>query len=116
MSNGLALVNGSDTKELVAMPSSSDPTRTTVGYVDKTAGNVEIPENPVSTGSLGGLLKFRNEDLDSARNKLNQLALNFADSFNTQHKAGFDSKGNAGTDFFSIGGPSVVSNSKTAPP
>ncbi|AUY24900.1 MAG: flagellar hook-associated protein FlgK [Mixta calida] len=112
MSNGLALVNGSDTKELVAMPSSSDPTRTTVGYVDKTAGNVEIPENLVSTGSLGGLLKFRNEDLDSARNKLNQLALNFADSFNTQHKAGFDSKGNAGTDFFSIGGPSVVSNSK----
>lgn len=114
MSNGLALVNGAETRQLVAMTASSDPTRTTIGYVDKTAGNVEIPESLVSTGSLGGLLKFRSEDLDSARNKLNQLALNFADSFNTQHKAGFDSEGNAGTDFFSIGGPSVVGNSKNA--
>ncbi|UQY45682.1 flagellar hook-associated protein FlgK [Erwinia sp. PK3-005] len=114
MSNGLTLVNGADTRQLVAMTASSDPTRTTVGYVDKTAGNVEIPESLVSTGSLGGLLKFRSEDLDSARNKLNQLALNFADSFNTQHKAGFDSEGNAGTDFFAIGGPTVVSNSKNA--
>lgn len=114
MSNGLALVNGADTRQLVAMTASSDPTRTTVGYVDKTAGNVEIPESLVSTGSLGGLLKFRSEDLDSARNKLNQLALNFADSFNTQHKAGFDSEGNAGTDFFAIGGPTVVGNSKNS--
>lgn len=114
MSNGLSLVNGADTRQLVAMTASSDPTRTTVGYVDKTAGNVEIPESLVSTGSLGGLLKFRSEDLDSARNKLNQLALNFADSFNTQHKAGFDSEGNAGTDFFAIGAPSVVGNSKNA--
>jgi flagellar hook-associated protein 1 FlgK len=112
MSNGLALVNGADTRQLVAMTASNDPTRTTVGYVDKTAGNVEIPESLVSTGSLGGLLKFRTEDLDPARNKLNQLALNFADSFNTQHKAGFDSEGNAGTDFFTIGGPTVVGNSK----
>ncbi|GLR09698.1 flagellar hook-associated protein FlgK [Mixta theicola] len=114
MSNGLALVNGADTRQLVAMTASSDPTRTTVGYVDKTAGNVEIPESLVSTGSLGGLLKFRTEDLDSARNKLNQLALNFADSFNTQHKQGFDSEGNAGTDFFAIGGPTVTGNSKNS--
>ncbi|MGD8106479.1 flagellar hook-associated protein FlgK [Pantoea sp. FN0302] len=114
MSNGLALVNGADTRQLVAMTASNDPTRTTIGYVDKTAGNVEIPESLVSTGSLGGLLKFRTEDLDSARNKLNQLALNFADNFNTQHKAGFDSEGNAGTDFFAIGGPTVVGNSKNA--
>ena len=112
MSNGLSLVNGADTRQLVAMTASSDPTRTTVGYVDKTAGNVEIPESLVSTGSLGGLMKFRSEDLDSARNKLNQLALNFADSFNTQHKAGFDSEGKAGGDFFNIGGPTVVGNSK----
>ncbi|MFD1803139.1 flagellar hook-associated protein FlgK [Mixta tenebrionis] len=112
MSNGLTLVNGSDSNQLVAMASSSDPARTTIGYVDKTAGNVEIPESLISNGSLGGLLKFRNEDLDAARNKLNQLALNFADSFNTQHKAGYDSEGKAGVDFFSVGGPAVVGNGK----
>ncbi|QKJ86765.1 Flagellar hook-associated protein FlgK [Paramixta manurensis] len=112
MNNGPTLVNGGDTTKLVAMASSSDPSRTTVGYVDKTAGNIELDEGQISNGSLGGLLKFRHDDLDPARNQLNQLALNFADSFNTQHRAGFDSNGDAGTDFFDIGAPSVVSNSK----
>ena len=45
------LVNGKNTTQLVAMPSSSDPSRTTVGYVDKLAGNVEIPEKTLTTGS-----------------------------------------------------------------
>lgn len=112
--NGLALVNGSSANQLVAMASSSDPTRTTVGYVDPQAGNVEIPEKQLTTGSLGGLLTFRSENLDAARNRLGQLAVAFADSFNTQHKAGVDSNGDAGTDFFTIGGPTVVGNSKNS--
>lgn len=112
--NGISLVSGATSRQLVAMPSSSDPTRTTVGYVDPQAGNVEIPEKQLSTGSLGGLLSFRSENLDAARNRLGQLAVAFADSFNTQHKAGVDSTGAAGTDFFAIGGPTVVSNSKNS--
>ena len=106
------LVNGKNTTQLVAMPSSSDPSRTTVGYVDKLAGNVEIPEKTLTTGSLGGLLAFRSQDLDTAQNQLGQLAAAFTTSFNAVQTAGYDSNGNQGTDFFTIGSPSVLSNTK----
>ncbi|WP_418156497.1 flagellar hook-associated protein FlgK [Pantoea agglomerans] len=114
MANGLTLVNGDKSHDLVAMPSSSDPTRTTIGYVDKQAGNVEIPEKLITTGSLGGLLAFRTQDLDLAQNQLGQLAAAFTTSFNDVHKQGFDSKGNPGVDFFNIGSPIVVGNSKNS--
>ncbi|WP_292990953.1 flagellar hook-associated protein FlgK [Pantoea sp.] len=114
MANGLTLVNGDKSHDLVAMPSSSDPTRTTIGYVDKQAGNVEIPEKLITTGSLGGLLAFRTQDLDLAQNQLGQLAAAFTTSFNDVHKQGFDSKGNQGVDFFNIGSPLVVSNNKNS--
>lgn len=114
MANGLTLVNGTNSNQLVAMTSSSDPTRTTIGYVDKQAGNVEIPEKLITTGSLGGLLAFRSQDLDLAQNQLGQLAAAFTTSFNAVHKQGFDSNGDKGVDFFNIGTPTVVSNSKNS--
>jgi flagellar hook-associated protein 1 FlgK len=112
MANGYSLVQGSNARQLAAVPSSADPTRTTVAYVDGVAGNVEIPEKLIDTGSLGGLMTFRSQELDQTRNTLGQLALAFADAFNTQHKEGFDANGDAGKDFFAIGGPSVLSNTK----
>lgn len=110
--NGISLVQGSNYNQLAAVPSSADPTRTTIALVDKTAGNQPIPESSITSGALGGLFTFRTDDLDSARNRLGQLAMAFTDSFNTQHKAGVDSEGNAGTDFFTIGKPEVLSNTK----
>lgn len=112
MANGYTLVQGSTARQLAAVASSDDPARTTVAYVDNTAGNVEIPEKLLTTGSLGGLLTFRSQDLDQTRNTLGQLALSFADAFNAQHKEGYDVDGNQGTDFFTIGSPSTLSNSK----
>ncbi|MDI3428430.1 MULTISPECIES: flagellar hook-associated protein FlgK [unclassified Enterobacter] len=114
--NGYSLVQGSKTNQLAAVASSADPTRTTVAYVDDVAGNVEIPEKLLNTGSLGGLLTFRSEDLDNARNTLNQLALAFADAMNTQHEAGFDANGDAGGALFNMGSPAVVTNSKNSLP
>ena len=112
MANGYSLVQGSSARQLAAVPSSADPSRTTVAYVDATAGNVEIPEKLLNSGSLGGLLTFRSQDLDQTRNTLNQLALAFAEAFNAQHKQGYDANGDQGEDFFSIGKPSVLSNAK----
>ncbi|WP_277965987.1 flagellar hook-associated protein FlgK [Pantoea trifolii] len=108
----VTLVNGKNSTSLVAMPSSSDSTRTTVGYVDKQAGNVEMPEKTLTTGSLGGLLAFRTQDLDTAQNQLGQLAAAFTTSFNTVHSEGYDSNGDQGSNFFNIGSPTVVGNSK----
>ena len=112
MANGYSLVQCSNARQLAAVPSSDDPSRTTVAYVDGVAGAVEIPEKLLNTGSLGGLLTFRSQELDQTRNTLGQLALAFADAFNTQHKEGFDANGDAGKDFFAIGSPSVLSNAK----
>lgn len=112
IANGYTLVQGSTASQLAAVKSSADPSRTTIAYVDAASGNVEIPEKQITTGSLGGLLTFRSEDLDKARNSLNQMALAFADAMNTQHEAGFDANGDAGGKLFDFGSPSVLSNSK----
>ncbi len=110
MANGYSLVQGSNARQLAAVPSSDDPNRTTVAYVDGVAGAVEIPEKLLNTGSLGGLLTFRSQELDQTRNTLGQLALAFASAFNAQHKEGFDANGVKGENFFDIGSPSVLSN------
>lgn len=114
--NGYTLVQGSTANQLAAVASSADPSRTTVAFVDKTAGNVEIPEKLLTSGSLGGLMTFRSQDLDQTRNSLNQMALAFADAFNTQHKAGVDANNESGTDFFSFGKPEALSNAKNSKP
>lgn len=112
IANGYTLVQGSNASQLAAVKSSADPARTTIAYVDAAAGNVEISEKKITTGSLGGLLTFRSQDLDQARNTLNQMALAFADAMNTQHQAGFDANGDPGGKLFDFGSPAVLSNGK----
>ncbi|MEG5721130.1 flagellar hook-associated protein FlgK [Enterobacter cloacae complex sp. IR5462] len=112
IANGYTLVQGSNASQLAAVKSSADPARTTIAYVDAAAGNVEISEKQITTGSLGGLLTFRSKDLDQARNTLNQMALAFADAMNTQHQAGFDANGDKGGKLFDFGSPAVLSNGK----
>lgn len=112
IANGYTLVQGSNASQLAAVKSSADSARTTIAYVDAAAGNVEISEKQITTGSLGGLLTFRSQDLDQARNTLNQMALAFADAMNTQHQAGFDANGDKGGKLFDFGSPAVLSNGK----
>jgi flagellar hook-associated protein FlgK len=112
IANGYTLVQGSNASQLAAVKSSADPARTTIAYVDAAAGNVEISEKQITTGSLGGLLTFRSQDLDQARNTLNQMALAFADAMNTQHQAGFGANGDPGGKLFDFGSPAVLSNGK----
>ncbi|MCW6013632.1 flagellar hook-associated protein FlgK [Serratia marcescens] len=109
--NGLTLVQGSNTYQVEAMPSSSDPSRLTIGY-NRGNGASEVPEGQIISGTLSGVLKFRSETLDGVRNQLGQLALAMADSFNQQHRAGFDLNGDAGGDFFSFSGGRVVDNTR----
>ena len=112
MANGYSLVQGSRAHQLAAVPDSADPSRTTVAYVDDAAGNIAIPEKLIASGSLGGLLTFRSQDLDQARNNLNQMAQALAHAFNQQNAQGLDGSGEAGGAFFSIGGPTTLSNTR----
>lgn len=108
---GQSLVAGTNSFALQAIASSSDPTRTVVGYQDG-AGNVrELPKSSITGGELGGLLTFRSESLDTTQNQLGQIAVSLAQGFNTQHAQGYDLNGDVGGDFFSIGQPVSFSNS-----
>lgn len=108
--NGISLVQGDTYSQLAAVPSSADPARTTLATVDPATGKkTQFSENLITTGSLGGLLAFRS-DLDGARNQVGQLAMALGSSFNAQHMQGKDSDGDAGGAFFSLGTPSVLSN------
>lgn len=112
MANGYSLVQGSRAHQLAAVPDSADPSRTTVAYVDDAAGNIAIPEQLIASGSLGGLLTFRSQDLDQARNDLNQMAQALAHAFNDQNAQGLDADGEEGGAFFTIGGPTTLSNTR----
>ncbi|PWC22145.1 flagellar hook-associated protein FlgK [Brenneria roseae subsp. roseae] len=112
LSNGQTLVQGNTAYQLVAVSSSADSSRITIAYDNGIGDPIEINEDTLTGGSISGLLSFRSDVLDSARNQLGLIALTLADSFNAQHSAGVDLNGEAGTDFFSFSSPGVISNTK----
>ncbi|MGJ7344036.1 flagellar hook-associated protein FlgK [Morganella morganii] len=108
--NGLPLVTGGRANRLEAVASGADDSRLSVGFVDS-AGNVrEIKDEQIRGGELSGVLRSRREIIDPARQKLNQMALVFAEKFNEVYRKGYDANGNTGKDFFAVGSGSVVSN------
>lgn len=113
--SGQPLVVGSQTMELKAVTSPDDPSEITIGFV---AGNntVLIPEGQLqSGGSLGGLLAFRNDSLDSIQNSLGRIAIGLAQTLNDQHRLGLDLNGSLGGDLFNVPSPKVISVAGNAP-
>lgn len=109
LENGMSLVNGGKSCQLNAVPSDKDPSQLTVSYIDS-SGNAQPLDESQTKGQLGGLFAFRNTDLVSARNQLNQLALQMATKFNQVNAAGFDRNGKKGGDIFSLASPQAVAN------
>lgn len=110
LSNGLPLVNSDRTCLFEAAPSAADPARLEVSYIDASGNAIKLDEDKISSGKLGGLFKFRNEDLVDARNQLNQLALQMGNRFNQVNAAGFDIDGEAGGDIFTLADPAALVN------
>jgi flagellar hook-associated protein 1 FlgK len=107
--NGQPLVVGQTYGEVVSMQDSYDPTRTVLGF--KTATSTVDITKSLSGGTLGGMLQFRSEMLDPARNSLGRLSAGLAEVVNGQHNAGMDLNGQLGGDFFSTGPVQVLSHS-----
>ena len=110
---GQQLVVGSNVTELQAVPSSVDPGRTVVAL--KTAVKaLELPESHITGGELGGLLSFRSESLDAAKNELGRVAVSVGLTFNAQYGLGQDLMGRidgeAGfeSELFKISNPRVT--------
>src|SRR5690606_18370079 len=78
------------------------PTRISLAF-HTASGTVDVSSS-LSGGSIGGLLDARRELIDPARNELGRIAVGLAEATNTQHRRGVDLRGNAGGDFFAVGG------------
>ena len=57
----------------------------------------------ISGGTLGGLLDWRSQMLDPARNELGRIGVAIATQVNAQHREGMDLTGALGGNFFNIG-------------
>lgn len=74
----------------------------------RNGSSTEDVTRAVGGGALGGLLDFRRDVLDPARNEIGRVATVLAGSLNAQHRRGADFLGVAGGDLLSVGGPQAV--------
>ena len=113
--NGQTVLNGVEAFALSTQPDVSDPTRDVIAY-NGLITVYDISAN-LSGGELGGLLDFRDNVLDPARNALGRTAIGIAETFNAQMRDGMDLNGNLGQDFFSYSAPqSIAYTSNTGTP
>lgn len=104
-STGQALVSGSKSFALQTGNNQYDASRTEV--LDAT-GNVV--SGKISGGTLGALLNYRTNVLDSVQNQLGQSAVALASSVNTQQSKGLDLNGKQGGAMFSVPAPTVLTS------
>lgn len=110
--NGQPLVVGQTFGRVVATADQYDPTRSVLSFQTAT-GSVEMT-NSLSGGTLGGMLQFRTQMLDPARNTLGRLSAALSEVVNEQHSAGIDLNGQLGGDFFTVGQARVMSSAHNA--
>jgi flagellar hook-associated protein 1 FlgK len=111
--NGEPLVVGNTSYTLSTQPASDDPNRTVVAVQAASGGAAtEVSESQLTGGTLGGLVSFRSQSLDSAQNALGRMAIAIGQNFNDQSKLGQDLNGLAGTDIFNLGSPATIASSQ----
>lgn len=98
---GQALVMATDAATLSTMPSSLDPSRREVAF-NYPFGAQTITDQ-LSGGQIGGLLRFRDQILDPAQNRVGLIALGMATELNDQNQLGLDLDGMHGVALFSTG-------------
>lgn len=110
MGTGQPLILGERNYPLQATSSPTDPSRIEVAY-ESNGSLIQISENSITGGQLGGLFAFRQNTLDVSQNSLGRVAIGLAATFNEQHKLGQDQNGQAGVDFFTVSTPVSVPSS-----
>ncbi len=96
--SGQPLVVGSTVARLEAVPGQGDPNRHEVQFIS--GGSRQGITSQITGGELGGLIRYREEVLDSTMNSLGRLALAVSDQVNTQLGQGLDLKGQVGSALF----------------
>ena len=104
LGNGQALVVGTRAYALGTGPDALDPSRLSIG-LQSGSTLLGFRAQDLEGGELGGLLAFRENTLNPARNALGRIAMVLAARFNEQHKLGLDRGGQFGVDVFAAGAP-----------
>lgn len=109
---GQPLVLGGSNQRLKALADRFDPSRTELA-ISQTGGDLMLPADAITGGSIGGLLRFQNEDLRDARALVGQLASAIGGRLNAQQALGFDLRQppGAGAPLMSLGAPRVLPSS-----
>jgi flagellar hook-associated protein 1 FlgK len=115
---GQRLVLGGQAAKLDLSPDPYDASRMAVTIVDS-AGARPLSASLIGAGSIGGLLRFQDDDLVRARTLLGQLGSAVAGSLNAQQALGLDLRvpPSAGVPLFTIGAPlaqPAATNARTA--
>lgn len=99
LANGQPLVVGPSSNQMISTPSDSIPNERSVKLV--IAGNTTEVTDQLSGGKLGGVLRYRDESLNDARDELGRIAIALSETMNQQHRSGIDVNNNYGGDIFS---------------
>ncbi|OPA99594.1 flagellar hook-associated protein FlgK [Pseudomonas fluorescens] len=110
---GQSLVEGGISNTISAVPSKTDNSQYTIqlkmGDTSMDIGSV------VTGGSIGGLLRYRDDALMPAINDLGRIAIATADSVNSQLGQGLDLNGDFGSSLFgNINSPAAISQRSQA--
>lgn len=104
--NGQVLVHGAVAEQLGVAPNALDPLRKEITYI---AGpNTVVISDAISSGELAGVVEFRENMLDGARNALGRVGAAMAQVFNAQHREGMDLDGSLGGDLFTLPAPAIA--------
>jgi len=105
--SGQTLVLGSAAHKLVALSDPLDAGRIAVGV--SIAGHVTpLTTQAIGDGQIGGLMRFQDQDLADARNRLGQLAAGLASALNEQQSYGLDLQGQPGAPLFTFTAPQAL--------
>jgi flagellar hook-associated protein 1 FlgK len=96
---GQPLVVGTNFSTLNLAPGQYDSLAYDIEFSQGTGSPSPITES-ISGGAMQGLLRFRDEALNGARQELGVLAVGITETFNAQQKLGLDLDGQPGTNFF----------------
>jgi len=95
-----ALVLGTTTSPISITKDDFNDSQKSKISINRNGTQVPLDEATLGGGSVAGLLKFQNTDLNEARNLLGRLTLAATTAMNAQSKLGLDLDGNPGGNMF----------------
>jgi flagellar hook-associated protein 1 len=108
--NGQPLVVGGNANALTTVPDDQDPTKQQLALTIN-GTSVRVSTSQVQNGTVGGLLRYRDQVLSPTQNALGQVAIGLASALNAQNALGQDANGNLGGPLFNVASPQVTGRS-----